>query len=139
MPAGLKLYCGGRGSYHRRMPGPSALATASRYLVFAVLIAVMLVKPVLAFASEAGELTPSAATALQHDSDRHADGQPQHDPDGCGDSRWHLSHCCAMQAALLPRIDLGLLAPATAQALPAHSTAFVPTPTVVPFRPPISA
>ncbi|MFD0321186.1 hypothetical protein [Lysobacter gummosus] len=92
------------------MPGPSALATASRYLVFAVLIAVMLVKPVLAFASEAGELTPSAATALQHDSDRHADGQPQHDPDGCGDSRWHLSHCCAMQAALLPRIDLGLLA-----------------------------
>lgn len=119
------------------MSAPSALAVALRYLVFGVLIAVMLVKPVLAFAGEIGELAQTAAT---HEAgDRHDDNRPSSDPDGCGDSSWHLSHCCAMQAALLPRIDLSLLAPLTSLPLEAHSIAFVPTPTVVPFRPPIAA
>ncbi|MGO1070573.1 hypothetical protein [Lysobacter sp. CA199] len=119
------------------MPGPSALVNVLRYLVFGVLIAVMLVKPVLAFASEIAELSPSAALAAEHD-ERHAEGQPQHDPDGCGDTQWHLSHCCAMQAALMPRIELGLLISSPAQPLPGRAIAFVPTPTVVPFRPPIA-
>jgi len=123
------------------MPGPTALVNVLRYLVFGVLIAVMVVKPVLAFASEIAELAPAVAFAAEHgqgDDARHADGQPQQDPDGCGDTRWHLSHCCAMQAALLPRIELGLLVPSPAQPLPGLATAFVPTPTVVPFRPPIA-
>ncbi|MGH8080105.1 MAG: hypothetical protein ACREP7_05980 [Lysobacter sp.] len=124
------------------MPGPSALVNVLRYLVFGVLIAVMVVKPVLAFAGEIGELAPDIATMAQHadnHADRDADGQPQPDPDGCGDSRWHLSHCCAMQAALLPRIELGLFVPSPAQPLPAHATAFVPSPIAGPFRPPIHA
>lgn len=122
------------------MPGPSALVNVLRYLVFGVLIVVMLVKPVMAFASEIGELAPAAVSAAheQHE-ERNAAGQPQHDPDGCGDMRWHLSHCCAMQAALLPRIEFSLIPQSKAAPLPAHSIAFVPTPTAVPFRPPIQA
>lgn len=129
------------------MPGPTAIATAFRYLVFGVLIAVMLVKPTLTFATEIGELAgPAAALAHEHAAATASDSvdpqltAPEHaDPDGCGDARWHLSHCCALQAALLPRFEVGLRAPSTATAVPAVSIAFVPTPTAVPFRPPIFA
>jgi hypothetical protein len=125
------------------MPGPSAIATAFRHLVFGVLIAVMLVKPALTFATEIGELAgPVAAMAHAHDTANtgaHADDGDGVDPDGCGDARWHLSHCCALQAALLPRFDVGLRVAGPAGPVPAVSTAFVPTPTAVPFRPPISA
>lgn len=131
------------------MPGPSAIATAFRYLVFGVLIAVMLVKPALTFATEIGELAgPVAAMAHEHgagDLDAYADAytdasaEERADPDGCGDARWHLSHCCALQAALLPRFEVGLRVAGPAGPVPAVSTAFVPTPTAVPFRPPIFA
>ncbi|ALN64809.1 hypothetical protein GLA29479_3958 [Lysobacter antibioticus] len=124
------------------MPGPSAIAIAFRYLVFGVLIAVMLVKPTLTFATEIGELAgPVAALAHEHAGASAGDSAAPDsaDPDGCGDARWHLSHCCALQAALLPRFEVGLLAPSAAGPVPAVSTAFVPTPTAVPFRPPISA
>ncbi|MGJ7904626.1 hypothetical protein [Lysobacter sp. 1R34A] len=127
------------------MPGPSAIATAFRYLVFGVLIAVMLVKPALTFATEIGELAgPVAAMAHEHaagnpDADTGASAADRADPDGCGDARWHLSHCCALQAALLPRFEVGLRVAGPAGPVPAVSTAFVPSPTAVPFRPPISA
>ncbi|MGO1001062.1 hypothetical protein [Lysobacter sp. CA196] len=119
------------------MPGPSAIAIAFRYLVFGVLIAVMLVKPTLTFATEIGELAgPVAALAHEHAA---ASGDDGADPDGCGDARWHLSHCCALQAALLPRFEVGLRVADPAGPVPAVSIAFVPTPTAVPFRPPIFA
>lgn len=147
------------------MPGLSSLAIALRYLAYGVLIAVMLVKPVLAFATEIGELAVPSAAAHDHARDRpdhgnadtadtsdaataqtdlaqtdHAvDPATDHDPDGCGDSQWHLSHCCAMQAALMPRFQIGLPLLSAAAHKPAASTSFVPSPTAVPFRPPISA
>jgi hypothetical protein len=129
------------------MPGLSSLAIALRYLAYGVLIAVMLIKPVLAFATEIGELAVPAAAAHDHGQDRPdgadasgaADVATDHDPDGCGDSRWHLSHCCAMQAALMPRFHIGLPLLSAAALKPAVTTSFVPNPTAVPFRPPISA
>lgn len=133
------------------MPGLSSLAIALRYLAYGVLIAVMLIKPVLAFATEIGELAVPAAAAHDHGnagatdtSDAatdlaQTDPATDHDPDGCGDSRWHLSHCCAMQAALMPRFHIGLPLRSAAAPKPAASTSFVPSPTAVPFRPPIFA
>lgn len=133
------------------MPGLPSLAIALRYLAYGVLIAVMLVKPVLAFATEIGELAVPAAAAHDHaqaSPDRAADSataqdlaetDPDHDPDGCGDSQWHLSHCCAMQAALMPRFHIGLSLASAAAPKPAAATSFVPSPTAVPFRPPICA
>ncbi len=124
------------------MSAASALAIALRHLVFGVLIALMLVKPALSFATEIGELAPAAASALAHgQAGQDAPGTQApvpHDEDGCGDSRWHLAHCCALQAALLPRVELGL-APLPAPMPPSRAAvAFVPTPTAVPFRPPIA-
>lgn len=138
------------------MPGLPSLAIALRYLAYGVLIAVMLIKPVLAFATEIGELAVPAAAAHEHARERpdhgnanttdtsdaataQTDPANDHDPDGCGDSRWHLSHCCAMQAALMPRFHIGLPLRGAAAPKPAASTSFVPSPTAVPFRPPISA
>lgn len=142
------------------MPGLSSLAIALRYLAYGVLIAVMLIKPVLAFATEIGELAVPAAAAHDHAQERPDRGNPDtpdtsaaasqtdlaqtdpandHDPDGCGDTQWHLSHCCAMQAALMPRFHIGLPLLSAAAPKPAAATSFVPSPTAVPFRPPITA
>lgn len=119
------------------MSAPSAFAAALRYLVFGVLIAVMLVKPALAFASEAGE--PAAAVAAHAGEAGGEAPTAPHDEDGCGDASWHLSHCCAMQAALLPRIQLGLAAERAAAPLPAGAGSDAIRPTANPFRPPIRA
>ena len=121
------------------MSAAPALAAVLRCLAFGVLIAVMLVKPALAFASEAGE--PVAAALAAAHADPPADGAPAppHDEDGCGDTSWHLSHCCAMQAALLPRIQFGLCAAPVGAALPAATGADARRPTANPFRPPIRA
>lgn len=138
----LKLYCGRRATYHFAMSGPFSLATAFRHLVFGVLIAVMLVKPALAFAVEIGELSVAAPVAAHgHDAgDRTAgSANDSHDQDGCGDMQWHLSHCCALHAALLPRIEMRLLPLPPSQPSPAAATVFTPSPTAVPFRPPIAA
>lgn len=119
------------------MPGRSTLTNVLRHLVFGVLIAVMLVKPVLAFAGEIGELddlVPNAALVFDA---AHAGGLP--DQDGCGDLQRHVTHCCAMQAALLPRIELGLLAPSPASPLPARAAALVAADPAQPLRPPILA
>ena len=45
------------------MPGLPALSIALRYLAYGVLIAVMLIKPALAFATEIGELAAPAGSA----------------------------------------------------------------------------
>jgi len=119
------------------MPARSALANVMRHLVFGVLIVVMLLKPVLAFAGEIGELDDLAPNAALTVDAPHAGGLP--DQDGCGDLQRHVSHCCAMQAALLPRIELGLLAPSPASPLPARATAFVAADPAQPLRPPIHA
>lgn len=119
------------------MPARCALANAMRHLVFGVLIVVMLLKPVLAFAGEVGELddlVPNAALVFDA---AHAGGLP--DQDGCGDLQRHVTHCCAVQAALLPRIELGLLVPSPASPLPARATAFVAAEPAQPLRPPIHA
>lgn len=148
------------------MPGLPALSIALRYLAYGVLIAVMLIKPALAFATEIGELAAPAAAATQdhRSADRYGAGPaadpaaPSHehispppsdlaqadpagerDPDGCGDTQWHLSHCCAMQAALMPLFVVGLSLADAAAPKPLASTSFVPNPTAVPFRPPITA
>jgi hypothetical protein len=138
------------------MPGLPSLAIALRYLAYGVLIAVMLIKPVLAFATEIGELAVPAVAVHDHAQARpdgaahtapdlaqqdlaQADPATDHDPDGCGDTQWHLSHCCAMQAALMPRFHIGLPLLSAAAPKPAATTSFVPSPTAVPFRPPISA
>ncbi|SDW12007.1 hypothetical protein SAMN05421681_101176 [Lysobacter enzymogenes] len=133
----MKLYCAHAGSYDRAMPDSSALTNVLRHLVFGVLIAVMLVKPVLAFAGEIGELDDLVPNAALTFDAAHAGGLP--DPDGCGDLQRHVSHCCAVQAALLPRIELGLLAPSPASPLPARATAFVAADPAQPLRPPIRA
>lgn len=119
------------------MPGRSALTNVLRHLVFGVLIVVMLVKPVLAFAGEIGELDHLVPDAVLAFDAAPVDGAP--DPDGCGDLQRHVSHCCAVQAALLPRIELGLLAPSPASPLPARASAFVAADPVQPLRPPIHA
>ncbi|MFK3647426.1 hypothetical protein ACI2IY_03180 [Lysobacter enzymogenes] len=119
------------------MPGRSALTNVLRHLIFGVLIAVMLVKPVLAFAGEIGELAdlhPQAAHVVGNDA-----GAGIPDQDGCGARQCHVTHCCAMQAALLPRIELGLLAPSPASPLPARATALVAADPAQPLRPPIHA
>lgn len=119
------------------MSAPPTLAAVLRCLVFGVLIAVMLVKPALAFASEAGE-TAAAVAAHAGEAGDQAPTAP-HDEDGCGDTSWHLSHCCAMQAALLPRIQLGLPAARAAAPWPAGAGRDALRPTANPFRPPIRA
>ncbi|WP_064746773.1 hypothetical protein [Lysobacter antibioticus] len=121
------------------MPAVPALAAILRCLAFGVLIAVMLVKPALAFASEAGE--PVAAAVASAHPGQPADAAPAapHDEDGCDDTRWHLSHCCAMQAALLPRIQLGLSVERSTAPLPASAGVDAIRPTATPFRPPIRA
>lgn len=138
------------------MPGLPSLAIALRHLAYGVLIAVMLIKPVLAFATEIGELAVPAVAAHDHAQARTGHGTADttdtsdaataqtdpandHDPDGCGDTQWHLSHCCAMQAALMPRFHIGLSLLSAAAPKPAAATSFVPSPTAVPFRPPITA
>lgn len=150
------------------MTGLPSLSIALRYLAYGVLIAVMLIKPALAFATEIGELAAPAAHDHPHAGGHAANGNEpsdpadpagsthneaapapidlaqadpadERDPDGCGDTQWHLSHCCAMQAALMPRFLIGLSVQGANAPKPLAVNAFVPKPTAVPFRPPITA
>lgn len=120
-----------------------ALAPVLRLVLLGLLLAGVALKPSLAIAEEMHELLSHAVVAGDghtHE-DAHAvrgdaptNGQNPHD-----DSHFHLTHCCGQQAAVLPRLDLLLSAPATVSPMPAHAMAFRPAPHAAPFRPPIAA
>ena len=122
---------------------PRAFAPVLRFVLLGLLLAGVALKPSLAIAEEMHELLSHAVAAGDghtHEdahavqSDPSTDGQSPHD-----DSHFHLTHCCGQQAAVLPRLDLVLSAPATASPIPAHAMAFRPAPHAAPFRPPIMA
>lgn len=122
------------------MFGASALSSVLRLLVIGLLLTGIVLRPALAFAEEIHDLTAHAATASAADSGQQHHRAPapgQDDPSD--DGHWHLTHCCGQQAAVLPRLDLGLLVPVTASPIPATTVSFVPTPHPAPFRPPIAA
>lgn len=120
-----------------------AFAPVLRLVLLGLLLAGVALKPSLAIAEEMHELLSHAVMAGDghtHE-DAHAvqssppsDGQGPHD-----DGHFHLTHCCGQQAAVLPRLDLVLSAPATVSPMPAHAMAFRPAPHAAPFRPPIAA
>ncbi|RDZ27393.1 hypothetical protein [Lysobacter silvisoli] len=114
------------------------LSAVLRCLLFGLLIALAVVRPVLAFSDEALELSHSMA-AIDAQAQDHPPSEPGDDQQGDCDPRWHLSHCCGLQAALLPALAFAapaLPAPAVQARAPGE---FVPAPTATPFRPPISA
>lgn len=123
------------------MSGLPPLPSILRCLVFGLLIAMAVVRPALAFAEEAREIASIGGTqtesALAEHGHDHPPGQPG--DDGDSDNRWHLSHCCGQQAAVLPRYELGVIAAPSREAIPPRAFAFVPAPLPAPFRPPIAA
>lgn len=121
------------------MSGPSALATAFRLLLLGLLLTGFVLKPALAFAEEVHELTAHAAD-VDHDHG-HDDRAPAPDDGKAGhdDDHWHLTHCCGHQPAVLPRLELELLAPVSVSPIPSLAVAFAPALLTAPFRPPITA
>ncbi|SFK51791.1 hypothetical protein [Lysobacter sp. cf310] len=122
------------------MSGLPPLSSILRCLVFGLLMVMAVIRPALAFAEEAREIAAidAAQTELslgEHGHD-HPPGQPGTADDG--DNRWHLSHCCGPQAAMLPRYELRMLALETREPVPPRAFAFVPAPLPAPFRPPIA-
>lgn len=122
------------------MSGLPPLSSILRCLVFGLLMAMAVVRPALAFAEEARELTVIGGEQSALHLGEHGHDHPPGKPGEAGDSdnRWHLSHCCGQQAAMLPRFELRVLAPDTREAIPARAFAFVPAPLPAPFRPPIA-
>ncbi|KRA17430.1 MULTISPECIES: hypothetical protein [unclassified Lysobacter] len=121
------------------MYGLPPLSSILRCLVFGLLMTMAVVRPALAFAEEAREIAAldaqSESNLGEHGHD-HPPGKPGAGDDN--DNRWHLSHCCGQQAAMLPRYELRMLAPDARAPMPPRAFAFVPAPQPVPFRPPIA-
>ena len=122
------------------MSGLSPLSSILRCLVFGLLMAMAVVRPALAFAEEARELVAVDAAQSESSLGEHGHDHPPGKPGDAddGDNRWHLSHCCGQQAAVLPRYELAMVAPDTREAIPSRAFAFVPAPLPAPFRPPIA-
>ena len=122
------------------MSGLPPLSSILRCLVFGLLMARAVLRPALAVAEEAREIATidaaqSGASLGEHGHD-HPPGQPGSGDDN--DNRWHLSHCCGQQAAMLPAYELRMIAPDARAPIPPRAFAFVPAPLPVPFRPPIA-
>lgn len=121
------------------MSGLPLLSSILRCLVFGLLIAMAVVRPALAFAEEAREIASIGGTQSESALGEHGHDHPPGQPGDDGDNRWHLSHCCGQQAAVLPRYDLGVIAAPIREAIPPRAFAFVPAPLPAPFRPPIAS
>ena len=114
----------------------SALAFPSsvlRFLMLALLMAGVLVKPVLAIECEIGDAQPSLADHAQTTGSQ----APSSDEDCC--SVLDCDDCCAHSLALHPPVGGASAVPVTAPALPALSVEFKPIAFPVAFRPPIVA
>lgn len=113
-----------------------ALASTSsvlRFLMLALLLAGVLVKPVLAVECEIRDVRQLVVDHVQT-----ADSEaPASDEDCC--TAPNCSDCCAHSVALQPLAGGPLAAPMTAPALPALSVDFEPIAFPVAFRPPIAA
>lgn len=113
-----------------------------RMLAFALLMAGVLVKPVLAFA---GELHEAEHAALSGE-DLHAHAGSDQAPDPVdppdGKNPWHalmhFGHCCGQAPALMPLAYIGPHLPTADVPLPPWSAAFKPAAQPVALRPPIT-
>lgn len=121
----------------------AAPATVLRLLMLALLLCGIVLKPSLAIAEEMHDLLAHASVAADghsHDAAPVADsgdaapGKGTHD-----DGHFHLTHCCGQQAAVLPRLQLGVALAGTDSPVPRFVVDFTPASRAAPFRPPIQS
>ncbi len=110
------------------------LLALSRMLLFGLLVAGVLVKPVLAIACEIHD----AARAAVEFSQAAPEAMPEPGQDEACCALPDCSDCCAHTVALLPALATLRAAPAIASPLPLLSVEFEPTAHAVAFRPPIA-
>jgi hypothetical protein len=111
-----------------------SLSSVLRFLMLALLVAGVLVRPVLAVECDIRDAQQSVAAGHLQTAGTEA---PSPHEDCC--SLPNCSDCCAHIAALLPPFGVAAAVPMTAAVLPALSVDFEPIAFPVAFRPPIAA
>lgn len=111
----------------------TSLSSVLRFLMLAMLVAGMLVRPGLAFECEIRDVQHALTGDLQA---TEAAGTTPNE-DCC--SLPNCNDCCAHTIALLPPVGVAAAVPMAAAVLPALSVDFEPIAFPVAFRPPIAA